>query len=186
MRSLPSQRDLFGISGNCSASWRKILAPCHRLSSTVRLSIISPLLNTYEMKTCKEIRHENLLKLIDQIGSTQKLADRLGKTHSQISQLKNKSPNSRTGKARGIGDDAAREIEITLGLETGWMDHEHSLGKPTPFTFSFSKPLNNTTIKVIELMEAMDDETRGAVYGATLMLIKALPRELQERILKVG
>lgn len=77
------------------------------------------------MKTCKEIRHENLMLLISRYKTIQALADRLGKSHAQVSQLKNKSTNSSTGKTRGIGDEQAREIEEKLGLERGWMDHEH-------------------------------------------------------------
>lgn len=144
------------------------------------------MLNTSKMKTSKELRYDNLLRLLDQLGSVQALAERLGKSHAQISQLKTKAKDSKTGKIRGIGDDLAREIEMTLNLEIGWMDNDHSKNPPTPFTFNFIKPLSKTTIKVVEMMEAMDDETRGAVYGAALMLVKALPKEAQERILKAG
>lgn len=84
------------------------------------------MLNNPRMKTCKEIRHQNLLTLIEKSGTIQAFADKLGKSHAQISQIKNKSANSSTGKVRGIGDEQAREIEKKLDLEIGWMDHDHS------------------------------------------------------------
>jgi hypothetical protein len=138
------------------------------------------------MKTIDEIHRDNLRILIDKWNSVRALAEALEMGEAQLSQWANGSKDSKTGKPRGIRPESLRLIETKLKLERGWLDHDHSLSTPNPFTFSFSKPLSKTTIKVVELMEAMDDETRGAVYGATLMLIKALPQELQERILKVG
>lgn len=73
----------------------------------------------------REQRHLNFLGLIAFMGSIQKLADALGKSHSQLSQLRNQSVHSTTGKPRVIGDDLAREIEKKLKLPEGWMDHGH-------------------------------------------------------------
>lgn len=78
-----------------------------------------------DMKTSSEIRHANFLTVIALAGGQQALADRLEKTHSQISQLKNQIKHSTTGKPRSIGDDMARFIEERLGLEVGWMDNVH-------------------------------------------------------------
>ena len=75
------------------------------------------------MSTIRDIRHANLLLLIEQAGSTQALADQLEKSHSQISQLRNQSVHSGTGKPRTVGDDLAREIEQKLRLPKGWMDN---------------------------------------------------------------
>jgi hypothetical protein len=138
------------------------------------------------MKTIDEIHRENLKLLIEKWDGVRPLADALEMGEAQLSQWANGSKDSKTGKPRGVRPDSMRAIETKLKLERGWMDHDHSMAVDNPFTFKFSKPLNKTTIKVVELMEAMDDETRGAVYGATLMLIKALPQEFQERILKVS
>lgn len=77
------------------------------------------------MKTCSEIRHANLLALIEQAGSIQAVAERLGKDHAQISQLKTQAKHSKTGKPRLIGDDIARLIEERFKLEIGWMDNLH-------------------------------------------------------------
>lgn len=78
------------------------------------------------MKTSSEIRHENLIKIIEGVGSLQTVADRLEKSHAQISQLKTQAKHSTTGKPRVIGDDMARLIEERFNLEVGWMDNVHS------------------------------------------------------------
>lgn len=79
------------------------------------------------MKTIDEIRYENLLTLINEMGSIANLARTLGKSHSQISQLKNRSNNSTgKGKPRSVGDDLAREMEEKAGKPLGWMDTNHT------------------------------------------------------------
>lgn len=82
------------------------------------------------MQTCSEIRHANLLALIEKAGSIQAVAEKLGKDHAQISQLKTQAKHSKTGKPRLIGDDIARLIEERFKLETGWMDNPHEASKP--------------------------------------------------------
>lgn len=77
------------------------------------------------MKTIEEIRHSNLLILLEEFGGPKSLADRLGKSPAQISQWKSKSPDSRTGKPRSINQNSAREIEEKLGRTRGWMDTDH-------------------------------------------------------------
>jgi len=138
------------------------------------------------MKTIDEIHRENLKLLILKWEGVKQLAETLDMAEAQLSQWANGSKDSKTGKPRGVRPDSMRNIETKLKLDRGWMDNDHSNNPTNPFTFSFSKPLSKTTIKVVEMMEAMDDETRGAVYGAALMLVKALPKEAQERILKAG
>lgn len=75
-----------------------------------------------QMRSIREIRHHQLMVLITQMGSIQAVADQLGKSHSQISQLRNQLAHSTSGKPRGIGDDLAREIEKKFDRPYGWMD----------------------------------------------------------------
>jgi len=120
------------------------------------------------MKTCSEIRHDNLLQVIEQVGSLQAVADCLGVSNAQVSQLKTRAPY-KSGKPRNIGDDTARKIEEGFGLERGWMDHEHpsppagtplALHTPTasPPSWPFSTPyarlhvLNAGDIEAIDTM----------------------------------
>ncbi|WP_434779344.1 LexA family protein [Neisseria sp. Ec49-e6-T10] len=78
------------------------------------------------MKTIADIRHSNLLKLIDEYKSVTHFANHMGKSYAQISQLKNRSLNSTgKGKPRSVGDDLAREIEQKTGKPYGWMDISH-------------------------------------------------------------
>lgn len=82
------------------------------------------------MKICAEIRHDNLLAVIEMAGSIQAVADRLGKDHAQISQLKTRAKHSKSGQPRVIGDDTARLIEEKFELEIGWMDNPHEKANP--------------------------------------------------------
>jgi Peptidase S24-like len=74
------------------------------------------------MSTISAIRHANFLKLLARFPTVQAFANAIERSHSQVSQLKNQSPHSRSGEPRVIGDDIARHIEARLGLAMGWMD----------------------------------------------------------------
>lgn len=83
------------------------------------------------MATNDEIRRENLLLLIEESGTIGNLADKLERSASQISQWKNASKHSATGKARGMNDDSARYIEERCGKPRGWLDQRHqNIGRP--------------------------------------------------------
>ena len=79
----------------------------------------------HAVKTIDDIRHENLLHLLSKERSIQAFADRIERSHSQVSQIKNRHAHSTGGKARGIGDDLCRHIEAKLALPSGWMDQHH-------------------------------------------------------------
>ena len=78
------------------------------------------------VKTISEIRLENLLTLIDEMGSAEALAEAAGTSAVYLSQVKNKSPDSKTGKPRQIGDPMARRLEAAGKKPEGWMDNVHS------------------------------------------------------------
>lgn len=91
------------------------------------------------VRTIDDIRHANLLRLLSELGQGQergqiaKLAELTGKSHSQISQLKNRTVHSTSGKPRTIGTDLARQIEAACGKPKGWMDTlAHSVNEPPP------------------------------------------------------
>jgi len=79
------------------------------------------------MKTCHEIRKEQLVALVKESGGVPRLAELLEKSEGQIRQWTNASKDSRTGRPRGISDDKAREIEEKLGKEVGWLDNDPEL-----------------------------------------------------------
>ncbi|HSY28671.1 MAG TPA: hypothetical protein VK832_14275, partial [Burkholderiaceae bacterium] len=78
------------------------------------------------MATNPEIHRDNLQRLANEFGGVRKLAEKLGKSDSQVSQWLNASLNSGTGKPRGMRPDTARFIEQQCGKARGWMDESHS------------------------------------------------------------
>lgn len=89
------------------------------------------------MKTIEEVRHDWLLRLIEQHGTVADLNAALGRerTHAALSQIKNRAPNTSSGKVRNMGSDLAREIEVALKLERGMLDHEPSDTPPVGIVF---------------------------------------------------
>lgn len=96
------------------------------VNSDLRIPFISASLFNGRMKTIEEIRWENLCYLIEKHGGVTRFADLVGSSQSQISQLKNRSPDSKTGKQKKLGSAQAREMEDKLGFDRGWMDHDHT------------------------------------------------------------
>lgn len=85
------------------------------------------------VRTIEEIRHGNLLKLIGRFKTLQAFADAVERNQSQISQLKNRTPHSKSGARRNVDSELARHIEVMLTLEPGWMDNDHDrAGWPFP------------------------------------------------------
>ena len=98
------------------------------------------------MKTIAEIRLENLDLLIGEFGSQEKVAE-LGDTSSvYLSQIRNQTPDAKTGKPRQMGDPMARKLEEGCKKERGWMDHEQM-----PHTYRSAKL--QAAIGVMEHME---------------------------------
>lgn len=86
------------------------------------------------MKTCEEIRRENLERLRDEYGGQiglNKALDRLPKDQT-ISQIINKSPDSKSGTPRSLGHAQARFIETKLGLKHASLDQDKD-SVPWPF-----------------------------------------------------
>jgi len=85
---------------------------------------ISVLLFNREM-TIDEIRRKNLALLAEECLGIGRFAERIGKDPSQVSQWLNASPDSRTGKPRGMRSSTCREIEAKLGKPENWLDRDH-------------------------------------------------------------
>ena len=78
------------------------------------------------MKTVDEIRLENLLALIEEMGTQEAVAEAGGTSSVYLSQIKNRTPDKKTGKLRQMGDDMARKLEEGCKKERGWMDNTHA------------------------------------------------------------
>lgn len=74
------------------------------------------------METIADIRHRNLLALIEEAGTAAILAERTGVAAAYISQVRNRAKTP-AGSPRGIGDDVARALELGMGKPPGWLDH---------------------------------------------------------------
>lgn len=74
------------------------------------------------MKTIDEIRRLNLDIAIRRFGSAAKLADAAGTSPAYISQIRNRTPDSKSGTPKTMGDTMARRIEAALQEPHGWMD----------------------------------------------------------------
>lgn len=77
------------------------------------------------MNKIEDVRRRNLAALREQIGSVAELAERIGKSQSQVSQWLNASTHSSSGKPRTISSGSCREIEKAFKKPDGWMDVEH-------------------------------------------------------------
>lgn len=67
----------------------------------------------------KEIRRKNLRAIARSVGGVTQLAERMGKSQSQISHLIGTNP------VKNIGDRFAAEVEKIFIKPHGWLDHEH-------------------------------------------------------------
>ena len=78
------------------------------------------------VETVREIRRANLMLLERVLGSLQAVATLVGKSHSQLSQIKSANEHSTTGKPRGMGDKVAAHFVEALRVPAGWMDSPRS------------------------------------------------------------
>jgi hypothetical protein len=78
------------------------------------------------MKTNDEVRRQNLLIAIERAGSAAKLAALSNTSPAYLSQIKNRTPDSKSGTPKTMGDDMARRIEAAIGEQPGWMDFVHA------------------------------------------------------------
>lgn len=91
-------------------------------------------------------------------GSLANLNEAIGleRTDATLSQIRNRSVHSTSGKPRAMGDDLARKIENKLKLPVGWMD--------TPPSYAEMHGEEDPRTKVMQLMEAMPpDQWQTAV-----------------------
>lgn len=98
----------------------------NKSNSVSHIPPYSVLLFNARMKTIDEVRRANLLLAIARIGTAAKLAERVGTAPAYLSQIKNQTPDSKSGTPKTMGDDIARRIEVALGETEGWMDTPHS------------------------------------------------------------
>jgi phage repressor protein C with HTH and peptisase S24 domain len=97
----------------------------NKSNSESHISKFSDLLLNARMQTNDEVRRQNLELVIKRVGSAAKLAELAATSPAYISQIKNRSPDSKSGTPKTMGDDMARRIEAAIGERAGWMDVPH-------------------------------------------------------------
>jgi hypothetical protein len=116
------------------------------------------------MQTVQDTRRQRVGILKTRFGTWAELNSAIGweRTNTRLSQIHSGTLRSDRGTPYTMGDDTAREIELALKLEYGWMDTPPSYaevhGKPDPIS------------QAVRLLEAMEPEAR---YQA-LRLLDAL------------
>jgi hypothetical protein len=95
------------------------------VNSESHISNFSAMLFNARMQTNDEVRRQNLLIAIKRAGSAAKLAALSNTSPAYLSQIKNRTPDSKSGTPKTMGDDMARRIEAAIGEQPGWMDFVH-------------------------------------------------------------
>lgn len=131
------------------------------------------------MKTVSEIRLENLDLLITELGTQEKVAEAGGTSSVYLSQIKNRTPDKKTGKPRQMGDDMARKLEEGCLKERGWMDNIRPNSEayaPAPKVVAlvaaeaepiqpFEQRLDIWTRAAIDLLQKLDPGQRQAMVA---------------------
>lgn len=78
------------------------------------------------VKTIEEIRRDWVEVLIARFGSIAALNEAIGRarTDATFSQIRNQSPDSKTGRPRTMGSDLARDTEAALNYPPGTLDNQ--------------------------------------------------------------
>lgn len=97
----------------------------NKVNSESHISMFSDLLCNARMQTNDEIRRENLEVAIKRLGTAAKLAEAAKTSAAYLSQIRNRTPDSKSGTPKMMGDAMARRIEEALGEPHGWMDKSH-------------------------------------------------------------
>lgn len=126
------------------------------------------------MKTCEEIRRENLLSLIKEAGGEFALAERYGCTEANIKTMARAYKDSKSGTPKGIGSKAARQLESIMGKPRGWLDHDHDR--------SYARS-NSTALTAAESNNVTTLPTKAAKTLAKLSTLVAVTNETGHAVL---
>lgn len=77
------------------------------------------------VKPVAEVRRANLDRLIARLGSMEALAEAAGTSSVYLSQIRNRTPDAKTGRPREMGSQMAQRLCAAAGMPEGWMDCDH-------------------------------------------------------------
>lgn len=95
----------------------------------------------------RQIRRENLTRLIAQYGTIEALASAANASAKYLSQIKNDT--------RGMGARTARKLEASLGLPAGWFDvtqSQQAKADPIPVELALFRRLSRKQREAITLI----------------------------------
>lgn len=118
------------------------------------------------MKTNEEIRAENLAKLIIEAGGEERLSELYECSPAFIKQMARGYRDSKSGSQKGIGNAAARRLEIAMKKDRGWLDHDHE--RPMMVmqqSFGYGQSLSEIEMEVIEAFRAANEAQRSIVIS---------------------
>lgn len=162
-------------------SMRTSIALRYPYASAPLIDLISNALHTRDMRSVEENRRANLALLQDELGNLQRVADLTGINKTQLSQWKNASPDSKTGKPRNMSSPSARRTEKALGKQPYWMDQEHyaqSGAGPDDDRYKYppTSPLTALPVEIQEWAgEALDDLTSSEISELITLYLTSGP-----------
>ncbi len=107
-----------------------------------------------------QIRHANLLKAIANAGGQSALAELAGLSPVYLSQVKNKTVDTRSGKEKQIGSDACRAIERALKVPVGWMDTDHEKIELSP-----------QAMQIARLYDSLSTDEQARIYPILIVTL---------------
>lgn len=123
------------------------IAKCYTLRNS-NLPIVDAIALCYgSVMDVKQIRFQNFKSLLGKAESQRAFADTVGLAVAFVSQVNT--------KRRAVGDDAARRIEVALGLPRGWMDKQHDdMRPPEQYANFVQTPRNRGMVPLISWAQA--------------------------------
>ncbi|CAG2132301.1 hypothetical protein [Cupriavidus numazuensis] len=136
------------------------------------------------MQTIDEIRRENLELAVQRLGGKAvALANAAGLSAAYISQIRTKQPDSKSGKPKSLGDDAARKVEAAIGERAGWMDVRHGDdAKPAESANTFTQgsyAMSTTVARLAKILDGREQAEIDMILDAVELLLKVGPTRRQ-------
>lgn len=113
--------------------------------------------NHKEYKSIKDIRRENLKKIVDMNGGHVGFLSRYAHLYDERKPLSSSMLSQLVNGVSSFGDNVAAKIEDMVGKPRYWMDNDHSnvkyMGVPWPFPITYEEymGLDNSMKTVIEV-----------------------------------
>lgn len=110
------------------------------------------------MNPIELIRHANFLQLLEEIGGTKRLADLYECEENYLSQIKNRSIDSESGRPKSIGSRVARKLERLCQKPKGWLDTNHQNQDQAAGQSIHIR-------RIVECLQDLDIETQALIRG---------------------